>query len=74
MAGNRCESEDELLQRLDSDGVVHDASDLPTALSRLESGSLPRGTLGNSSSNWQPSRFDPHPPSRPLVLRYMRPF
>ena len=39
--GNRCESEDELLQRLDSDGVVHDASDLPAALSRLESGSLP---------------------------------
>jgi Elongation factor Tu GTP binding domain len=32
------------------------------------------GTLGNPSSNWQPSRFDPHPPSRPLVLRYVRPF
>jgi hypothetical protein len=31
------------------------------------------GTLGNPSSNWQPSRFDPHPPSRPLVLRYVRP-
>ena len=39
-----------------------------------ESDSLPGGTLGNSSSNWQPSRFDPHPPSRPLVLRYVRPF
>ena len=32
------------------------------------------GTPGNPSSNWQLSRFDPHPQSRPLVLRYLRPF
>jgi hypothetical protein len=30
------------------------------------------GTLGIPSSNWQPSRFNPHPPSRPLVLRHLR--
>jgi hypothetical protein len=74
--GNRCESEDELLQRLDSDGVVYDASDLPAALSRQRAAHC-LGTLGNSSepaSNWKPSRLDPHPPSRPLVLRYVRPF
>jgi hypothetical protein len=42
-------------------------------LSRLESGSLPghRWQLIRPASNLQPSRFDPHPPSRPLVLRYV---
>ena len=33
---NRCEAEDELLQRLDSDGVMFAASNLSAALSLLE--------------------------------------
>ena len=52
--------------------------DCPTAaaLSRLESGSLPGRPwqLIRPASNRQASRFDPHPPSRPLVLRYVWPF
>jgi hypothetical protein len=33
---SHCEDEDQLRQRLDSDGVIYGPSDLPTALSRLE--------------------------------------
>jgi len=38
---NLRDSEEELIQRLDQEGVIYDAADLPAALSRLEAGEVP---------------------------------
>jgi hypothetical protein len=73
--GNRCESEDELLQSLDSDGGFMTLPTWPLRCPDREGSLLGHPwQLIRARLEWQSSRFDPHPPSRPLVLRYVRPF
>jgi hypothetical protein len=59
-SGN-CESEEELLKRLDQDGAIYDPQDLPTALS-------PYKVLRPIPDNWQGLT------ARPFVLKYLRPY
>jgi hypothetical protein len=45
-----CDSEAELISRLDQDGVQYDPADIPAALSLLEAGAVP-GTSGSAPSS-----------------------
>ena len=77
---NRCDDEDDLRSRLDSDGVIYDPSELPAALSLLENngdGQYDAGQLPGLPYKVQrpdppqPTAFDRHPP-RPPVLTSLR--
>jgi hypothetical protein len=77
---NVCESEDELAQRLASDGVEYEPEQVSKALELLEhngDGKYDVGTLPGlpytiiRPEPRQPTAFDPHPP-RPLVLQRLR--
>jgi hypothetical protein len=77
---NICGSQEELSQRLASDGVDYEPEQLSTALEMLENngaGNYDTGMLPGlpykiiRADPPQPTAFDPHPP-RPLVLERLR--
>jgi hypothetical protein len=74
-AGNgrtaRCDTEQELAERLDADGVDFDPADIPTALAQLEEEE--EEDLIRYGPRPQPTAFNQHP-ERPSVQHTPRPY